>query len=69
MQLDSAETHCLRRIAQEVHGELVPCADPVLQRLIALGLVERQPRLYTPLEWSGSVYRITSAGERALRTG
>jgi DNA-binding MarR family transcriptional regulator len=67
MQLEPAEVQCLRRIAQELHGELLPCASPVLQRLLSKGFVERQPRLHAPLEWSGAVYRITTAGERVLR--
>lgn len=69
MELTAAEIGCLRRIAQNLHSELTPCADPVLHHLMVLGLIERRPRLYAPLEWSGSVYRITHAGERALRNG
>lgn len=67
MHLEPAEVQCLRRIAQDLHGELLPCASRVLDRLVALGLVERRPRLYAPLELSGAVYRITASGERALR--
>lgn len=67
MELTQAEIGCLRRIAQGIHSELSPCADPVLHHLTTLGLIERRPRLYAPLEWSGNVYRVTAAGEWALR--
>lgn len=64
--LNKFELDCLRMIASELSGELLPCAYDVIQRLESLGLVERVPGVWLPLEMKRTGYRITAAGREVL---
>lgn len=65
-ELNQAELDCLKSIAKPQPGELPACAEHILQRLVASGLVERIATILLPLEMRRYSYRLTSAGRDVL---
>ncbi len=70
-QLNDAEKRCLEKIRAIHAGEgwdsSTPCAPDLLRTLESLGLIEQASQLRAPLEWVHLQYRLTAAGEGALR--
>jgi hypothetical protein len=63
--LDPSERDCLTRIARgDASGRV--CSEPILRRLIALGLIESNPIRCLPLEMPAHSLRLTPAGHTAL---
>lgn len=65
-RLSNAEIDCLRRIADEPSTDAPPCPDDILKRLQDLGLVEYEPKLWTPLEAVDVRYHLTDTGRELL---
>lgn len=66
-ELNRAEQDCLKLIAKPQPGELPACAEPILQRLVSSGLVERTATILLPLEMRRYSYRLTAAGRDVLQ--
>lgn len=65
-QLTEAERSCLRKIADEPSADAPPCPDDILKRLLALKLIDCQPKLWAPLESVDVRYHLTDRGEALL---
>ncbi len=64
--LDASELACLARIANGQPNAAPDCAGDILARLEALGLIERVPGVWLPLEMLHVSYRLTAAGQTTL---
>lgn len=65
--LDESDRRCLNTLAAGERPAGAECPEDVLQRLIAGGLVEEVPLMHLPLPMIRVGYRITVAGDAALR--
>lgn len=65
--LKQHEMDCLKRIAAQPTGALIPCSYTILQHLLTLGLIEKQTPTSLPLEMSYPNYRITPQGSKLLQ--
>lgn len=64
--LSHSELACLEEISQ--CGEITPQAynEPVLLRLIELGLIEKESPVWLPLEMKQDRYQLTSLGHQVV---
>jgi hypothetical protein len=67
--LDEDERRCLAALAATPYPARGDCPEDVLQRLLARRLVEVVLQVPLPLPTIRTGYRITVAGEAALRGG
>ena len=65
--LNESDRRCLATLAAGACPAGGECPEDVLQRLIAGGLVKEVPLVHLPLPMIRVGYRITLAGEAALR--
>jgi hypothetical protein len=66
--LNEIDRRCLTTLAAGACPAGGECPEDVLQRLIAGGMVEEVPLMHLPLPMIRVGYRITLAGEAALRS-
>jgi len=66
--LEAEEFECLRRMGEHVIPDPALCTQPVLQALLAKGLIEQIVQVWLPLEMRRTAYRPTDQGWQALKT-
>lgn len=64
--LEAAEFDCLRKLAESTTDAIPDCAGNILAELESLGLIERVPGVWLPLEMKHTGYRLTGAGRATL---